>query len=172
VTVTCYIALGGNIGQPRDTFRQAARLLAGLGQAIADHSALYQTASLGGPPGQPDFLNAALTLRTGLPARELLVQLQAIEAQCGRAPGQHWGPRPLDLDILLYGPDIISEPHLTVPHPRLHERLFVLAPLVDVAADVVHPVLGRTIREIHDQLAAAGGQRVARLEPRGWLFNM
>jgi 2-amino-4-hydroxy-6-hydroxymethyldihydropteridine diphosphokinase len=103
-----------------------------------------------GPVPQGRFLNAAATLHTALEARDLLDQLLAIERQRGRtrAREERWGPRTLDLDLLLYGDRIIEEPGLSIPHPRLHERTFVLAPLSQIAPDVVVPTLGRTIREL------------------------
>lgn len=171
VTVPWYIGLGGNLGEPRRTFRRAADLLTSHRQVrIQDHSALYRTAPQGGPPGQPDFLNAVLAVSTTLPPEELLGLLLAIEAECGRQRRERWGPRTLDLDLLLCGTRVIERPGLRVPHPHLHERLFVLAPLADLAAGALHPLLGRCLQELRDDLFAAGGQQVTLIEPRGWLL--
>ena len=101
-------------------------------------SPLYRSKPLG-PPGQPDYINAVAELATELTAVELLAVLQAIENEHGRVHTVRWGPRTLDLDILLYGNLILADPHLTVPHPRLHERAFVLYPLYAIAPDLKLP---------------------------------
>jgi 2-amino-4-hydroxy-6-hydroxymethyldihydropteridine diphosphokinase len=107
-------------------------------------SRLYRTPPWG-IPDQPDFINAAARLETTLTPRELLDALLAIEARAGRVRGARNGPRILDLDVLLYGNRVINEPDILVPHPRLHERAFVLRPLVDVAADFEVPGRGRVV---------------------------
>ena len=107
---------------------------------------------------QPRFLNAAAALRTVLSARRLLATLHGIEAAHGRdrSREQRWGPRRLDLDLLLYGDLVIAEQGLTVPHPRLHERSFVLHPLAIIAPRVIHPILGVSIECLRDRLAGRG----------------
>ena len=100
---------------------------------------------VGGPPGQIDYLNAVAEVQTDLPAAELLHTLLAIEQRLGRERVERHGPRTIDLDLLLYGDEVISEPGLEVPHPRLHLRSFVLEPLAEIAPGVVHPTLGVTV---------------------------
>ncbi|HWQ32506.1 MAG TPA: 2-amino-4-hydroxy-6-hydroxymethyldihydropteridine diphosphokinase [Blastocatellia bacterium] len=152
--VTAFIALGSNLGDRFNHLRAAAEALArhpAVSRIIC--SRIYETVPVGGPEGQDAFLNAALQLETTLSARELLELLLAIERSRGRERREHWGPRTLDLDLLLYGSAIIREPGLTVPHPRLHERNFVLAPLCDLAPDLIIPGRGQTVGE---SLASAG----------------
>lgn len=144
-----YIGIGSNLGDRRANVETALRRL-GEEPAIevAAVSAVIQTAPLGGPPGQGDFLNAAATLATTLPPRALLERLQRIEADLGRTRTVRWGPRTIDLDLLLYEQRQIAEPGLTVPHPRMHRRRFVLAPLAEIAPDVVVPGTGKTVAEL------------------------
>jgi 2-amino-4-hydroxy-6-hydroxymethyldihydropteridine diphosphokinase len=100
---------------------------------MVDCSPLYRTAPVGGPPGQEDYINAVCRVQTDLSARQLLATCLDIENKFGRDRGERWGPRTLDIDLLLYDDARISEPNLVVPHPRMRERLFVLAPLADIA---------------------------------------
>lgn len=141
-----YIALGANLGEPLTTLRRARQDLAALGQ-VAGTSRLYRTAPVGGPPGQPDYLNAAVRLETALVPSELLAALHDIEARAGRVRRERWEARPLDLDLILYGSRVQDEPGLTLPHPRAWERAFVLAPLADLDPALRHPVTGETVRD-------------------------
>jgi len=137
--------------------------LAGLAPHLEGltRSPLYLTTPVGGPP-QPDFLNAVATGRTELAPLDLLRLLKRLEADAGRSPsGRANGPRPLDLDLLLYGDRRIDLPELVVPHPRLTERRFVLAPLADLLPDLVVPGTGRTVASL---LEAAPPARVERRE--------
>jgi len=133
-SIAAYVALGSNLGDPVGQVREALEELAGLpGSSLLACSRLYRTAPVG-PPGQPDYVNAVAALETGLSPRALLQELQAIELRHGRRRGgTRWGPRTLDLDILIYGDDQIDEAGLTIPHPELPRRAFVLVPLADVA---------------------------------------
>lgn len=153
------IGLGGNVGSPEAAFAVA---LAGLAPHVEGLtcSPLYLTAPVGGPT-QPDFLNAVATGRTFLPPFGLLELLKRLEAEAGRpVSGESNGPRPLDLDLLLYDGLEIDLPELVVPHPRLVTRRFVLAPLADLLPDLVVPGTGRTVASL---LAAAPPARVERL---------
>ncbi|HZY88495.1 MAG TPA: 2-amino-4-hydroxy-6-hydroxymethyldihydropteridine diphosphokinase, partial [Gemmataceae bacterium] len=149
MTVTAFVALGSNLGDRRAYLGRAAEALRGLpGVTVARQSSLYETAPVGGPAGQGPYLNAAAEVRTDLPAEALLHALLDIESQLGRVRQERDGPRTIDLDLLLYGDLVCAGPELTVPHPRLHERLFVLRPLAEIAPGVVHPVLKRTALDL------------------------
>ncbi|MDO4263582.1 MAG: 2-amino-4-hydroxy-6-hydroxymethyldihydropteridine diphosphokinase [Deinococcus sp.] len=144
--MTCaYIALGANLGEPLPTLRAALAGLARLGE-VGGVSRLYRTAPVGGPPGQPDYLNAAAALDTSLAPLALLDGLQALETQAGRTRTVRWEARTLDLDLIVYGTQVLTSARLTVPHPLAWERAFVLAPLADLAPDLRHPVSGETVQ--------------------------
>jgi len=139
-----YIGLGSNLADP---LLQVERALSALGDVpetrLLRRSRLYRSAPWG-RPDQPEFVNAVAGLHTELTPRELLDAVLVIERSAGRERGAtRWGPRVLDLDILVYGDQIIDEPGLHVPHPHLHERAFVLLPLAEIAPDLVVPRLGR-----------------------------
>jgi 2-amino-4-hydroxy-6-hydroxymethyldihydropteridine diphosphokinase len=151
--VTAYVALGANLGDPVAAVRSAAAALAGLpGTRVTAVSPLYRTAPVAS--SGPDYVNAVAALETGLTAPELLSRLQAIEAGAGRERPYRNAPRTLDLDLLLYGSARIDSASLTVPHPRMTERAFVLVPLADIAPQLV----------TRAQLDAVAGQRIARAE--------
>jgi 2-amino-4-hydroxy-6-hydroxymethyldihydropteridine diphosphokinase len=142
-TVTACIALGSNLDDPRAQVQRGFEALAALPQSrLLARSRLYRTPPWG-ITEQPDFINAAARLETSLPPRALLDALRTIETGAGRVRGVRNGPRSLDLDLLLYGDRIVDEPDLVVPHPRLHERAFVLLPLGDVAPELEVPGQGR-----------------------------
>jgi 2-amino-4-hydroxy-6-hydroxymethyldihydropteridine diphosphokinase len=151
--VTAFIALGANLGdRAKMIHRAAARVAQTEAIELIRLSPLMETAAVGGPAGSPAYLNAAAEINTTLTARQLLERLLCIEAELGRVRREKWAPRVIDLDLLLYGDSILDEPGLTVPHPRLHERRFVLGPLVQIAAGVIHPRLGKSIRALLDEL--------------------
>ena len=151
---TAYIGLGANLGPREQTLRAALDMLGrARGVRIVRASAFIETAPVGGPPGQPPYLNAAAELRTTLEPEALLRTLQRVEDAFGRTREVHWGPRTLDLDLLLYEQRVVGSPDLQVPHPRMHERRFVLEPLCQIAPDAVHPVLGKTVREMLAELS-------------------
>jgi 2-amino-4-hydroxy-6-hydroxymethyldihydropteridine diphosphokinase len=159
MTTPALIALGANLGEPRRTLTWARAKIARLGEIVAA-SSLYRTAPVGGPPGQPDYLNAALVLETDLPPEALLAGLLRIEQEAGRERRERWGPRVLDLDLLAYGTLVLDVPGLTLPHPRLMERAFVLAPLAEVAPGWRHPVTGVTARDALRGIALDGVERI------------
>lgn len=147
--VTAYIALGSNLGHRLSHLHAAALALEAHPHIrLTGHSRIYETAPVGGPAGQGAFLNAVLEVKTTLTARELLIRMQSIEQLRGRQRSEHWGPRTLDLDLLVFGAEIVLDPELVVPHPRLAERNFVLAPFCDLAPDLIIPGTAQTVKEI------------------------
>jgi 2-amino-4-hydroxy-6-hydroxymethyldihydropteridine diphosphokinase len=145
--VTAYIALGANLGDRAANLRKALEHLAATpGVELGRVSSFLDNPAVGGPAGGPAFLNAVAELRTTLTPRQLLARMLEIEREMGRERREKWGPRLIDLDLLLYGDQIIDEHDLKVPHPLMHERSFVLIPLAEIAPGVVHPVLQQSIR--------------------------
>src|ERR1035437_6665177 len=172
---TAYIGMGANLaswaGAPESTLAAAARRLESLGR-VTRRSSLYSTAPVGFAV-QPRFVNAVVELETDLEPRELLDGLLAIEVEFGRdrTVGVVNGPRTLDLDILLLGDLEISEPNLRIPHPRLAERVFVLVPLNEIAAEVVVPGCGKSVSQLFDPLredSQTNSNAVARIESDAW----
>ena len=147
----CHIALGGNLGDVRATFAAALERLTGPDLEVTAVSRSYATPPMGAAAGDT-FLNAAATVETWLAPIALLDRLLETEADLGRTRKVHWGPRPIDLDLILYGDAVIDTPRLRVPHPATWFRRFVLDPLVDIAANVVHPETGETAATLRDRL--------------------
>ncbi|OHB33374.1 MAG: 2-amino-4-hydroxy-6-hydroxymethyldihydropteridine diphosphokinase [Desulfuromonadaceae bacterium GWC2_58_13] len=150
---TAYLALGANLGDRLATFRQARAALDQQAEIkVTGASAIFETEPVGGPAGQNVYLNAVLRVDTTLAPQVLLAVCQTIELHFGRRREVPWGPRTLDIDLLLYGEVTCGGPQLILPHPRLHLRRFVLTPLLELAPDLRHPLLGQTIRELHAAL--------------------
>ena len=152
--VIAYVGLGANLGDPEVQMREAIKRLNDTAEVeVTRVSAFYRNPPLG-PPDQPWYINAAARLRTRLGPEELLRLLQQVEAAMGRVRGEKWGPRLIDLDLLLYNGEVMVAPHLVVPHPEMHRRVFVLVPLAEIAPQAWHPVLDRS-----------AGELLARLDP-------
>lgn len=147
-----YLALGSNLGDREHYLEAAIRALSSHDAIeVVSVSDFFNTKAVS-EFDQPDFLNAALGITTILSARELLSVTQGIETEYGRTSKGTYDPRTLDIDILLYGNDVISDDDFVVPHPLMHERRFVLDPLAQIAPHVMHPILQATVQELHDIL--------------------
>lgn len=151
--VHVYIGLGSNMGdRRRNLFSASCHIIALEGIQPLKLSRFYETAPVGGPP-QPMFLNAVFSIKTAISPHQLLARFQHIENLMGRVRMERWGPRTIDIDILLYGDKIVDDDLLKIPHPLMHTRLFVLEPFVEIAPNVVHPVLKKTIFQLYKEAA-------------------
>ena len=158
----CLIAVGSNLGDRLANVRSAiAGLEAADGVEIVAVSKLYETAPVGGPDNQGPFYNAALLVDSCLQAADLLALLHRLEAHRERRRIVRWGPRTLDLDLLVFGGMVSDDPSLQVPHPRQNLRRFVLVPVCDVAPELVHPRLGRTMADLLSELPVEPGDLTA-----------
>jgi len=152
------LALGSNLGDRHAHLQAALDAISRLpGTRVHRTSSFLETDPVG-PIPQPPYLNAAALIQTSLPARDLLTHLLDIEHTRGRdrSKEQRWGPRTLDLDLLLYSTSIINEPGLIIPHPRMHERRFVLQPASEVAGDMLVPTMNATVSQLLERLLTAG----------------
>lgn len=156
---TAYIGLGSNVGDREEYIEQAIFLLEKNPDIqVVRRSSNYETEAEG-PGEQPPFINAVVEVKTNLSPHELLDVCQEIETALGRDREVEWGPRTIDLDILLYEDQIISDDRLQIPHPLMHERLFVLKPFREIAPQVIHPVLEKTIETLFEERKAEVGEK-------------
>ncbi|MCB0601246.1 MAG: 2-amino-4-hydroxy-6-hydroxymethyldihydropteridine diphosphokinase [Saprospiraceae bacterium] len=144
------LSLGGNVGQVLDTFTKSRERLIRQVGPIINASRLYFTEPWG-EPDQPHFYNQLLMLETGLSPLQVLHECQQIEIHFDRTRTVHWGPRTLDIDILFYDHLVLDTEELIIPHPRIHERNFILVPLMEIVSDWVHPVYDLSIEELYNQ---------------------
>src|SRR4051812_32114417 len=155
--VACLLGLGSNQGDRVGNLLAAIDLLRSQPEiSVTAVSSFIETAPVGGPQGQEQFFNAAAVVETSLSPPDLVSALLSLEQKLGRERRERWGPRTIDLDLLLYGDAVIESPDVTVPHPRMHERRFVLAPAAEIAADWLHPRRQQTIGQLLDGLPGSG----------------
>ena len=158
--IDAFVGLGSNLDEPAAQLRHAIERLAGLqATSVISVSSVYRSAPFG-PVAQPDFLNAAVQLRTALQPVELLRALLAIEEDQGRVRGERWGPRRIDLDLLVYADHVCATAELTLPHPGIGDRNFVLLPLQEIAPELVIPGLGR----VADIAVSMDEPRISRID--------
>lgn len=151
---TTYIGIGSNLGEREENCLTAIKLLGDSGLIIKKQSSMYETAPWG-VEEQPGFINMAIEIETSLEPERLLQVLKGVEQEIGRQESYRWGPRIIDLDILLYADIIINSPILQIPHPLMHQRGFVLKPMSEIAPDVLHPVIKKTIGKLLAEEAGA-----------------
>ncbi len=167
-----YIGMGSNLGEREENLLDALRSMGRIDAAtVARRSSLFETAAIG--PPQPPYLNAVVELECALTPRRLLAILKEIERELGRFPGYgvRWGPRVIDLDILLWGGRVIADADLQIPHLELYKRRFVLEPLAELAPDATHPLTGKRVREMLNALKSlppAAAQEVSRFDSTHW----
>jgi 2-amino-4-hydroxy-6-hydroxymethyldihydropteridine diphosphokinase len=163
-SVTAYLGLGSNLGDRFLNLREALRRLKdSSGLEISRISPVYETDPVGGP-SQPRYLNMVVEIVTKIEARKLLKMCQEIENEMGRVRAERWGPRTIDIDIIIYGDMVSSTRELTIPHPLFHEREFVLRPMADIAPDLLHPVLDLSVRELLDGVEESGVKKMNSLK--------
>jgi 2-amino-4-hydroxy-6-hydroxymethyldihydropteridine diphosphokinase len=149
--IDVYLLLGSNLGDRQGYLRQAIDLIEKEIAPASATSSVYETQSWG-KTDEPDYLNQVICIKTDLLALTVLDRILHIELNMGRRREVKWGSRIIDIDILFYGGEIINEPNLVVPHPQLHNRMFTLAPLTEIAPDLVHPLLNKHIFELKTEL--------------------
>ena len=159
--IKTYIGLGGNLGDRKENIQKALVELARNNRCrLTRVSSLYETRPVG-IEEQPDFLNLAAEIETELNPKELLVWLKEVERKVGREKTFKWGPRIIDIDILLYDDLHVTEDNLEIPHPEMHKRAFVLSPLAEIAPSAKHPITGLTVRQMSDAVGDEGVSKLA-----------
>ncbi len=162
--VTAYLGLGSNMGDRFLNLRETLRKLKNAtGLKIGRTSPVYETEPVGGPH-QPKYLNMVVEIVTDLEVKKLLKVCQEIEKEMGRVRTERWGPRDIDIDILIYGDLVSSTKELTIPHPLFHEREFMLRPMADIAPDLQHPVLDLSISQLLDGVEESGVKKMSALK--------
>jgi 2-amino-4-hydroxy-6-hydroxymethyldihydropteridine diphosphokinase len=151
--ITAYIAIGANLGEREKTMRRALELLNEIADVrVTRISSFMENPAIGGPADSPAFLNGVAEVETTLSPDALLDRLLDIEKQLGRVRREKWEPRAIDLDMILFGNQVVNTDRLTIPHPLMHARRFVLEPLVEIAPDISHPVLKQTVRALLERV--------------------
>jgi len=146
------LAFGANLGEPCAQILDAWNRLGQIpGVECQRLSSFYVTEPVGGPDNQPQFLNCAGLVFTTLSPEQFLNEIMEIETKMGRQRTEHWGPRTIDIDILLLGDIVIQTDRLTIPHPRMHDRRFVLDPAAEIAPEMIHPLLGKSVAEMRNE---------------------
>jgi 2-amino-4-hydroxy-6-hydroxymethyldihydropteridine diphosphokinase len=154
--IIAFIGIGSNLRDPAVQCRDAFRRIGAIPEIrLLRRSSLYRTEPVG-LEDHPWFINAVVEIRTDLPPMKLFEALKEIERKMGRTDGPRWGPRVIDLDLLLYGQEVVAEEDLVIPHPELHRRRFVLEPLCELASYVIHPAFGVSVRGLLDRLTDPG----------------
>ncbi|MEK7731470.1 MAG: 2-amino-4-hydroxy-6-hydroxymethyldihydropteridine diphosphokinase [Planctomycetota bacterium] len=171
-----FLSLGSNLGDRLTKLRAAVRAFTEHSEVhvalTSDVASLYETSPVGGPADQPPYLNSILRVRTSLAPSALLAIALSIEASLGRTRQERWEPRVIDIDLLFVGDVVIDSPTLTLPHPRLHERRFVLEPLSELAADLIHPLTGVSIGGLTQRLRSdRGTDTVMRIKGPEWVLE-
>ncbi|MFQ5965730.1 MAG: 2-amino-4-hydroxy-6-hydroxymethyldihydropteridine diphosphokinase [Candidatus Scalinduaceae bacterium] len=147
-----YVGLGSNLGNREKNLVSAiTKINACKGIHVVNKSGFYKTKPIGGP-AQPDYVNCVLELDTDITPQKLLEKCKRIESELGRTRGVRWGPRVIDIDILLYGSKVVNDHNLKIPHENMHTRIFVLEPLYEISPDLKHPILKKTIFELMKEL--------------------
>jgi len=150
--VLVLLAFGANLGDPYSQILDAWNRIGRIpGVQCQNLSSFRLTKPVGGPENQPDFLNGAGLVDTTLSPEQLLDEIMKIESAMGRKRTEHWGPRTIDIDILLFGDLVIQTERLTIPHPRMHERSFVLDPAAEIVPEMIHPILGKSVFEMRNE---------------------
>lgn len=147
-----FIALGANLDRPSESIERAIVRIEANEIKVLQRASLYRSPPMG-PQDQPDFINTVIQVESRFTAQELLQKLQNIETEMGKTKIRHWGPRIIDLDLILFEEQIIDSDGLTVPHPRMHERRFVLEPLAELAPNLIVPTHNKTVRDLESELS-------------------
>jgi 2-amino-4-hydroxy-6-hydroxymethyldihydropteridine diphosphokinase len=153
ITVTSYLGIGSNLGDRIENIGASIRYLKSIPRiSVGQISRVYESPACGGPKNQPKYLNAAVKIHTALTPSDLLGVLKSIESKLKRKSSVKWGPRTIDLDILFYGDLVLLSDKLSIPHPLLHKRIFVLKPLSEIAAGLMHPLYKKSIKNLLEGL--------------------